>query len=518
MKTLYININGENILGSDDIIVVGTPDDNIVDKFYYELGKEIVKGIDAPGIRGLAKHIVKSYKDIDEMSFDIITKQWLKVKDKLLGENPTGTETIELPMEYVKWLQNYGDTGHTEIAKSLYARNRLVEICLDKIYRNSVNIIINSIESDIYGQFVVNDEVVTDDSAISIAIMNKLDGIAFKPYKKENVCQKCGKNPCECKKDNKLFNVILLSTPKNLEDRFIICKIIKGLCCISMQVAKDLVNKAPSVLCNKIPLHEANKLKACLEATGAVVEIEGKVDICPRCGKNPCECPKTCPKCGKDPCICNSVKEWSTAEDLKNGIITLAGITLNKTTIKELRAKGFKCERDKYNQFLFNAEINKHLSVYIPQCRYKDIDEIKNEIKLLEPLDIDEKYFINERKVVKMMTLEITSDCLKQGGCPFFRELGMVDNVDGFDYDEFIEMLEELGYTKVENPFEGDDADDLFVNNIQNTNNWVIVCLNWSWDNDDSFTITISFDVCFLNKLISYNTGETLRRDAHRRY
>ncbi len=200
MKTLYINISGKSIRNSEDIIVVGTPDDAIVDKFYYELGKEIVKGVDAPGIRGLAKHVVKSFKDIDEMSFDIITKQWLKVKDKLLGDNPTGSETIELPMEYVKWLQNYGDASHTEIAKSLYARNCLVEISLDKIYRNSVNIIINCIEPDNYGQFVVNDEVVTDDSAISTAIMKKFDGIAFKSYKKEDVCPKCCKNPCECPK------------------------------------------------------------------------------------------------------------------------------------------------------------------------------------------------------------------------------------------------------------------------------------------------------------------------------
>ena len=200
MKTLYININGEDIQSSEDIIVVGTPDDAIVDKFYYELGKEIVKGVDAPGIRVLAKHIVKSYKDIDELSFDKITKQWLKVKDKVLGEKPTGTETIELPMEYVKWLQNYGDTIHTEIAKSIYARNRLVEICLDEIYRNSVNIIINSIKPDNYEQFVVKDRCVKDDSAISLAIIEKVKGIAFVPYD-DILCPNCSKFPCECKSE-----------------------------------------------------------------------------------------------------------------------------------------------------------------------------------------------------------------------------------------------------------------------------------------------------------------------------
>ena len=37
MKTLYININGEDIQSSENVMVVGTPKDNIIDKFYLLL-------------------------------------------------------------------------------------------------------------------------------------------------------------------------------------------------------------------------------------------------------------------------------------------------------------------------------------------------------------------------------------------------------------------------------------------------------------------------------------------------
>ena len=32
-----------------------------------------------------------------------------------------------------------------------------------------------------------------------------------------------------------------------------------------------------------------------------------EIKVCPKCGQNPCICPKAsdvCPKCGKNPCVC----------------------------------------------------------------------------------------------------------------------------------------------------------------------------------------------------------------------
>jgi type I restriction enzyme S subunit len=40
MKTLYININGEDIQSTENIIVVGRPEDAIINKFFFELARK----------------------------------------------------------------------------------------------------------------------------------------------------------------------------------------------------------------------------------------------------------------------------------------------------------------------------------------------------------------------------------------------------------------------------------------------------------------------------------------------
>ena len=203
MNTLYININGENIQSTEDIIVVGRPEDAIVNKFFFELGKEILKGVVAPGVTNIKKKdIVTDFKAHDENSFNSIVEQWDTLKQKLLGENPSGLRAVKLPDEYISWLQNSSQPDYAEIAKSLYKRGSCVEVSLDKIYKNAIGIIINNIEPEECkecGQFVVNDDAVTDDSAITISIQERMPQIAFLPFEDFGKCPKCGKKPCECK-------------------------------------------------------------------------------------------------------------------------------------------------------------------------------------------------------------------------------------------------------------------------------------------------------------------------------
>jgi len=186
MKTLYININGENIQSTEYIIVIGRPEDTIVNKFFFELGKEILKGVVAPGVSGIKKKdIVMDFKAHDEKSFNSIMDQWETLKLELLGDNPSGTRTINLPEDYITWLQNSSQPAYAEIAKSLYRRGGKVEVSLDKIYKNAIGIIVNNIEPEECkdcSQFVVNDNVVTDDSSIALAIQGRLSGIVFSPY------------------------------------------------------------------------------------------------------------------------------------------------------------------------------------------------------------------------------------------------------------------------------------------------------------------------------------------------
>ena len=202
MKTLYININGEIIQSTDDIIVVGRPEDAIVNKFIFELGKEIQKDVSVPGVASIKKKsIVTDFKTHDEKSYNLIIEQWEILKQELLGENPSGTRTVKLPDEYISWLQNSSQPVYAEIAKSLYKRGGNVEVSLDKIYKNAIGIIVNNIEPEECkdcGQFVVNDEAVTDDSAITISIQERVPQIAFLPFEDFGKCPKCGKKPCEC--------------------------------------------------------------------------------------------------------------------------------------------------------------------------------------------------------------------------------------------------------------------------------------------------------------------------------
>ena len=203
MNTLYININGENVQSSNGVIVVGRPEDAIINKFFFELGKEILKGVVVPGITSIKKKdVVTDFKAHDEKSFYRILDQWDTLKLELLGENPSGSRTVKLPDEYISWLQNSSQPAYAEIAKSLYKRGGSVEVSIDKIYKNAIGIIVNNIEPEVCkdcGQFVVNDDAVTDDSTITGSIQERIPQIAFVPFEDFGKCLKCGKNPCECK-------------------------------------------------------------------------------------------------------------------------------------------------------------------------------------------------------------------------------------------------------------------------------------------------------------------------------
>jgi len=206
MKTLYLNINGENIQNTDDIIVVGRPEDAIINKFFFELGKEILKGVVVPGVTSIRKKdLVTDFKGHDEKSFNSIMEQWETLKLDLLSDNQSGTRPINLPEEYITWLQNSSQLAYAEIAKSLYSRGGKVEVSLEKIYKNAIGIIVNNIEPEECkdcSQFVVNDDAVTDDSAITALIQERMPQIAFVPFEDFGKCPKCGKKPCECKPES----------------------------------------------------------------------------------------------------------------------------------------------------------------------------------------------------------------------------------------------------------------------------------------------------------------------------
>lgn len=251
MKTLYININGENIQSTEDIIVVGRPEDAIVNKFFFELGKEILKEVVAPGVTNIKKKdIVTDFKAHDEKSYNLIMEQWDTLKQKLLGENPFGSCTIKLPDEYISWLQNSSQPAYAEIAKALYKRGGSIEVSIDKIYKNAIGIIVNNIDPEECkdcGQFVVNDDSVTDDSAITESIQEGMSQIAFVPFEDFGECPKCGKKPCECKPEPPVCS----KNPSEGSSIAPECTKCEEKLCVFKKARRNYVNENKNVLLEK---------------------------------------------------------------------------------------------------------------------------------------------------------------------------------------------------------------------------------------------------------------------------
>ena len=167
MKTLYININGEDIQSNADRHVVGRPEDALINAFYYELGNEILNGV--PGVSKISKRdLVLEFKTHNKDRFDKILDQWTALKKIVLGPNPSGQFGVELPDEYVKWLQDKSDRVYRAIAMSLVNRGRKVNISIDNIYE-AIELLLDSIDPDDCSdceQFVVNDELVIGQSRL----------------------------------------------------------------------------------------------------------------------------------------------------------------------------------------------------------------------------------------------------------------------------------------------------------------------------------------------------------------
>ena len=181
---LYININGDGVQSTEEQIVIGRPDSAIINKFFYELAKEIVKGVTTPGIGDIKnKKIVTEFQEQNIENFNIILAQWEKVKRDLLGANPSGNCIINLPDEYVRWLKFRGSV-YTEVATSLSKRGNAVGISVDKIYRNAIGLLVNNIDTTKqYDKFVVNDKLVDDKSQISRDIRKRIgEEILFEPF------------------------------------------------------------------------------------------------------------------------------------------------------------------------------------------------------------------------------------------------------------------------------------------------------------------------------------------------
>ena len=231
-KTLYVNINNEQIQSNEELEVLNYDLDS---DFFFYLGEKIAKGCKVENENALITDF--NTQDAAEDYQQIIT-QWNEIKAILFGEDCDEDYEFKLPAGYIHWLKYHPQYVSVYDNNFSHGESGIIYIDLEELYEESVESMQRRIlrklqRDDLYrdiDEIVFNDDAVTRKSSIVCAIKEKYEGIGFKSYKKwlqdndekthstPQICEKCGKNPCECKKQNVLFpieGVILNQTPFN---------------------------------------------------------------------------------------------------------------------------------------------------------------------------------------------------------------------------------------------------------------------------------------------------------------
>ena len=230
MKTLYININNEQLQSNDELEVLKHDLDS---DFFFYLGEKIAKGCNVENENAL---ITDFNSQGNEDDYKQIIAQWNEIKTILFSEECNGNFEFTLPNGYIHWLR-----FHPQYV-SVYDRNfshgepTVITIDLEELYEDSIEDLQRKIlrklqRDDLYkeiDEIVFNDDTVTCESPIVCAIKGIYKGIGLKAYKewiednRENlsgngdpvpqICLKCGKNPCECNTDEHFCYAMEITT------------------------------------------------------------------------------------------------------------------------------------------------------------------------------------------------------------------------------------------------------------------------------------------------------------------
>ena len=186
MKTLYININNEQIQSNEELEVLNYDLDS---DFFFYLGEKIAKGCKVENENAL----VADFNTQDnEEGYESIIAQWTELKNILFSEECKGVFDFTLPKGYIHWLK-----FHPQYV-SVYDRNfsqgesAVITIDLEDLYEDSIEDlqrkILRKLQRDEFyieiDEIVFNDDAINRKSPIVRTIKDKFDGIGFKSYKK----------------------------------------------------------------------------------------------------------------------------------------------------------------------------------------------------------------------------------------------------------------------------------------------------------------------------------------------
>ena len=186
MKTLYININNEQIPSSDELEVLNYDLDS---DFFFYLGEKIAKNCKVENENAL----ITDFNTQDNAEdYQKIIAQWHELKNILFSEECEGEFKFTLPNGYIHWLRYSEKYNHVHDKNFSHGESPVISIDLEELYEESVEDMQRKVlrtlkRNDLYlgvDEIVFNDDAVTRKSPIVSTVKDKYDGIGFKAHKK----------------------------------------------------------------------------------------------------------------------------------------------------------------------------------------------------------------------------------------------------------------------------------------------------------------------------------------------
>ncbi len=179
MKTLYININNEQVQSTDELEVFNY---DLTDGFFFTLGEKIANG--APVNE---QDLVKNFNtEENKNDFQKIMEQWNRLKIELFSEEAQGTFEIILPESYIHWLRYNSEETYRNIYNSRFSGDKLAVIIIniEEFYEEYIEQgllykIARKISKGDFEHIVFNDKNITIESLVVHNIKDKFEKMGF---------------------------------------------------------------------------------------------------------------------------------------------------------------------------------------------------------------------------------------------------------------------------------------------------------------------------------------------------
>lgn len=183
MKTLYIDINNEQINSTEELEVLSYDLDN---DFFFHLGEKIANGCN---VKNEARLITDFNTPENKDAYNDIISQWGKLKEILFSENCRGNFNFTLPEDYIHWLKFNINAEYISIYDANFSNKNsaVIHINLNDLYDDTIGYLQRKISHILQKdnlhlkikEFIFNDNTISPKSPIVKFLKNRYGQIGF---------------------------------------------------------------------------------------------------------------------------------------------------------------------------------------------------------------------------------------------------------------------------------------------------------------------------------------------------